>query len=159
LIQTYRLAFTDSITTAFRPRGAAGRWNSKGVVVVYTAEHPALAALEMLTSWDDYENFGNYHLYRCEFSDEAVADALGDIYVTGIDVRHKPATRKFGDQWVQSQESVILRVPSVVVPASLNYVLNPDHPDFDRIVKRENLGLFRYDERILDLIERAKTTR
>ena len=63
MIHAYRLAFTDSITTAFRPRGAPGRWNSKGTVVVYTAEHPALAALEMLTAWDVYADFGRYHLY------------------------------------------------------------------------------------------------
>jgi RES domain-containing protein len=159
LIQAYRLAFTHSITTAFRPRGVAGRWNSKGVVVVYTAEHPALAALEMLTSWDDYETFNNYHLYRCEFGEDEVVDALEDVYVSGMDPVDKSATQKFGDRWVESRESVILRVPSVVVPASLNYVLNPDHPDFDRVIKRENLGPFKFDERILELINRAKPDR
>jgi RES domain-containing protein len=56
-----------------------------------------------------------------------------------MDPVDKSATQKFGDRWVESQESVILRVPSVVVPASLNCVLNPDHPDFDRTIKRENL--------------------
>jgi RES domain-containing protein len=128
-------------------------------VVIYTAEHPALAALEMLTSWDDYENFSNYHLYRCEFSEDAVLDVLDDNNVTGRDVLDRSSTQPYGDQWVASQASVVLRVPSVVVPASFNYVLNPDHPDFDRLTKREPLGLFRYDERILNLVDRGKAER
>lgn len=145
MIHSYRLAFTDSITTAFRPCGAAGRWHSRGVVVVYTAEHPALAALELLAAWDDYADFSRYHLYRCTFSRDAVSDALADFTVTGLDVQDKGATQPYGDHWTANQESPVLRVPSVVVPASYNYLLNPDHPDFDRAMTREALGPFRYD--------------
>jgi RES domain-containing protein len=44
------------------------------------------------------------------------------------------ATTKFGDAWVSSGRSAVMRVPSVIVPGEWNYVLNPNHPDFSKIV-------------------------
>ena len=156
MIEAYRLAYTDSVTAAFRPRGAAGRWNSRGTVVVYTAEHPALAALELLTAWDDYEDFGNYHLYLCELSESAIFDAVPDIQQQRMDINDLQVTRQYGDVWVKSNVTAALRVPSAVSTFSYNYLLNPDHPDFDKLVARTRLGPYRYDERLLSLMNRAK---
>lgn len=156
MTQAYRLAFTESITAAFRPRGAAGRWNSKGVIMIYAAEHPALAALELLTAWDDYEDFSNYHLYHCEIRQDSIYDAIPDLLAGDIDVHDQRTTQRFGDDWAQGRRSVALRVPSVVSTASYNYLLNPDHPDFEQAVTRIPLGLYRYDGRLLTLLVRAK---
>ena len=156
MIEAYRLAYTDSVTAAFRPRGAAGRWNSRGTVVVYTAEHPALAALELLTAWDDYEDFRNYHLYRCELPEGVVFDAVPDIQQQRMDIHDLQATRQYGDAWAKSNATAVLRVPSAVSMFSYNYLLNPDHPDSDRVVVRTLLGPFRYDERLLTLMNRAR---
>ena len=157
MIHAYRLAFTDLVTTAFRTRGAPGRWNSKGTALVYSAEHPALAALEMLTAWDAYVDFGGYHLYRCEIDDDALLDAVPDVRSGRLDVQDVEATRQCGDAWVEGRRSVALRVPSVVSAASYNYLLNPDHPDFDRSTRRSYLGPYRYDGRLLELLDRAKS--
>lgn len=46
---------------------------------------------------------------------------------------HSPTTQAFGAEWVQSQRSVALRVPSVVVPGEFNYLLNPAHPQFAKV--------------------------
>lgn len=156
MIDAYRLAFTDSISTAFRPRGAPGRWNSRGVVVVYASEHPALAALEMLAAWDDYQDFGSYHLYRARFNADVVEDAAPDVLNGHLAVRDREATQAHGDAWVKARRSVALRVPSVVSPASYNYLFNPDHPAFDDGVTRESLGPYAYDERLVTLLVRAK---
>ncbi len=155
-VTTYRLAFTDSIAAAFRPRGAPGRWNSKGTIVVYTAEHPALAALELLAAWADYEDFGRYHLYRCRIGEDAVLDASPRLAASGLELGDLGATRAFGDAWVASKEAAALRVPSVMAPFSYNYLLNPDHPDFESRIEREAIGPFRYDARLLELLESAK---
>lgn len=44
------------------------------------------------------------------------------------------ASRNFGDAWIKSSRSAVLRVPSAVVPEEFNYLLNPAHPDFSRLV-------------------------
>jgi RES domain-containing protein len=38
-----------------------------------------------------------------------------------------------GDNWVRSERSAVLKLPSAVVPEEFNYILNPSHPDFGRI--------------------------
>jgi RES domain-containing protein len=38
-----------------------------------------------------------------------------------------------GDNWARSGRTAVLKLPSAVVPAEFNYILNPAHPDFARI--------------------------
>jgi RES domain-containing protein len=38
-----------------------------------------------------------------------------------------------GDAWVASEASPVLRVPSAVLPAEPNYLVNPLHPDLDAL--------------------------
>ena len=44
-----------------------------------------------------------------------------------------PSLQQLGGDWVKSGASVILAVPSVIVPRELNYLINPRHPDFARL--------------------------
>jgi RES domain-containing protein len=54
--------------------------------------------------------------------------------------------RNIGDEWVKNMSSVVLEVPSVLVPAESNFLLNPVHPDFSRLVVGEPVR-FAFDER------------
>lgn len=117
---------------------------------MYTAEHAALAALEILAGWEVYASLQGYSLYRCTFDEALLEDALDDL-----DARDRAQARAYGDAWVRETRSVALRVPSVVAPESFNVLLNPDHPDF-RQVGVEPLGPFSFEERIAALVERAK---
>jgi RES domain-containing protein len=54
----------------------------------------------------------------------------------------------FGSEWAQQNRSLVLYVPSVVIPEELNGVVNPNHPEFARVkmtIERD----FHYDPRIL----------
>jgi RES domain-containing protein len=44
------------------------------------------------------------------------------------------ALARLGSDWVRSRRSLALSVPSAVVPQERNYLLNPAHPDFARVV-------------------------
>lgn len=59
-----------------------------------------------------------------------------------------PEIRAFGDAWVKQARSLLLRVPSVIIPDEYNFVLNPAHPDFDDL----EIGApaaFTFDPRLL----------
>ena len=144
------MAFTENLSAAFRPRGAPGRWNSEGVVMVYTAEHAALAALEILAGWELYASLQGYSLYRCTFGEALVEDVPAEL-----DIYDKGETRAYGDAWVRERRSVAIRVPSVVAPESFNALLNPDHRDFQKVML-ELLGPFNFEDRVATLVERAK---
>ncbi len=39
----------------------------------------------------------------------------------------------YGADWLDGARSAVLEVPSALVPPEMNYVLNPENPDFERI--------------------------
>ncbi len=43
-------------------------------------------------------------------------------------------TRYIGDEFLQSRSDLILKIPSAVIPEENNYLLNPSHKDFKKIV-------------------------
>ena len=116
-------------------RRAGGRWNSKGIRVLYMSENRSLAVLEILvhlsTSIPD-----KYLLGTAEIPDDIPVEELSENKLsenwTTLNTREQVATRRIGDEWVEQRRSAILSVPSVIV-GERNYVLNPAHPEFIRI--------------------------
>lgn len=100
-------------------RRAGGRWNRRGTAVVYLAEHPALAVLEVLVHLD------------------LPPELLPDDYVMMcVELPFRPETPSFaqpynpetaGNTWLRTGETPLLRVPSVLVPHAHNLLLNPVH--------------------------------
>lgn len=150
LIKSYRLAHTESLETAFQPSGAPARWNSKGTVIVYTSEHLALAALEILNYWEVYPALDGYSRYSSQFNERLCEH----LELKDLDLNDEAQTREIGDEWIANGSSLALRVPSVALPG-YNYLLNPNHPDW-RTVKTAALGLFEFDERVNRMIELGK---
>ena len=74
-----------------------------------------------------------------------------NVYITSYDqlraVQGDLEPQTLGDRWIESETSAVLRVPSAVVPSEFNYVLNPRHRDFPRIVAEIGIP-FTFDERL-----------
>lgn len=126
-----------------------GRWNSRGVAVVYAAQSQALAVLEMLVHLDAADLLMSYVFIGIRLEEEMISDLTeADL---PLDWRSEPPPsrlREIGDIWVASNSSLALRVPSAVIPAEYNYILNPKHPDFKR-VKAGTAIPYRYDPRLV----------
>jgi RES domain-containing protein len=43
------------------------------------------------------------------------------------------ATQTAGDEWFESRRSAVLGVPSVIVPETRNFLINPEHVDAAQI--------------------------
>lgn len=121
---------------AFEGEGArihGGRWNSPGRPAVYTSETRALATLEVLAGLGGTNQLPSYALIDVSFAEVLVEDVAHPL-PSGWDARPPGhASQGVGDAWLIGTRSAVLRVPSVVVPAEHNYVLNPAHPDFAKI--------------------------
>ena len=133
----WRLTHQDYRETAFSGRGSrrfGGRFNSRGTPVVYTSESLALALLETLTGLQRYDQLYRYVFFRVALPAELIAELGEEELPTGWR-SHPPseASQQLGDDWAEEKSSVALRVPSVVVPYSYNYVLNPRHPSFEQV--------------------------
>lgn len=113
-----RAAFADLSGEGARLYG--GRWNSPGRPVVYTAENPALAILEV-----------RVHL---DLDPDLIPDdyVLMEIDVPEMEVEElaippdDPGTA--GDDWLARAATPILKVPSFIAPRSFNLLINPAHP-------------------------------
>jgi len=126
------------IPTPFDGTGASrvgGRWNSCGVPVVYCSESQSLATLEILVHIEDPALMGSYSLFPVEFDPSLVLVAGEDIDLPEGWDGHPAgaASRSVGDDWAFSNRSVILKVPSVIIPSESNYLINPYHPDMDKL--------------------------
>jgi RES domain-containing protein len=113
-----------------------GTWHKKFAVrdtrLVYTCEHPSTCLIEIMV------NMGGSIV---------LPDELYMLEIIGLeenDIRRLPSlpenwhktphlTQKIGMDWLNSHESLALRVPSKVAYESYNILLNPLHKDFDKI--------------------------
>ncbi len=102
----------------------AGRWNRLGTPIVYCADHPALAMLEMLVHFDPQELPDNYRLLEIAIPDgiEAAEPELADGWRDD-----EVVTRNAFESFRRSARSPVLRVPSIIVPNCSNLLLNPEH--------------------------------
>lgn len=113
-------------------RRAGGRFNSPGQPVVYTSESLALAQLEILVNLPTDRLLAHYAAFRAEIPESQIETLRREELPENW--RQSPApdsVREIGDQWIQSERSLGLRVPSAVVPAEDNVLINPSHPAFE----------------------------
>ena len=128
---------------------AGGRWNSTGVRVVYLGSSLALAALELLAHIDYERALDAYVAIPVDF-DEALLLTLDEASLpAGWATSEGLAdAQSVGDAWVGSRASALLAVPSRLITAERNVLLNPDHRDAAAVVSGERRP-FRYDPDIL----------
>lgn len=126
--------FADSAFSGEGARQYGGRFNSPGTAVVYASESFALALLETLTGLERYRQLRSYVFFRAHLAGERVSEVSETGLPDGWDQHPPPSqAQQMGDRWASSGKSVALRVPSVVVPYSDNYLLNPAHPSFEDV--------------------------
>lgn len=136
MTRAWRIVREDHGYTAFDGEGAwrfGGRWNSRGTRTVYTSATLSLAALETLVHLNPPVAF-KYVAIPIEF-DEALVEtfATSDLPDDWNEEPPPPSTAEIGDRWVKESRSAVLELPSVIIPAEPNYLLNPAHSDFKRI--------------------------
>ncbi len=132
-----------------------GRWNPKGVNMVYSSGSIALACLEFLVH--------NYHLLSTaniclvkiivNFPSpilEYKANELPEYWNLQLGTQH--ATQKIGRDFIMEGIDYVLKVPSAVVPGEFNILLNPYHPRHAQTKIVELIDPFVFDKRILDLV-------
>lgn len=116
-----------------------GRWNRPGRPLVYTADTPALAVLEVRVHLDLPPDLipPDYVLLRID---------LGTVAIEALDAMPSdPAA--FGSEWLASGRSPVRRVPSAIVPEQTNVLINPAHPAA-RSIAVVSERPFSFDERL-----------
>lgn len=136
-ITAWRITAKKYAESAFSGEGAkeyGGRFNSVGTSLVYTSESLSLATLEMLTKINDRRRLAERISLPVTFEDKHILAYEEEDLPEDWDARpYGPASQQIGDEWAEAKESLVLRVPSVVVPREHNYLINPEHPDANEL--------------------------
>lgn len=150
-MQFWRICRQRYAAEATRGEGArlyGGRWNSRGVRVVYASTSLALAAVETFVNLEPNLRPADLVSIQGEIPD--------GVQIGGVDLNALPerwyetrdeSLRQFGDDWVRSGQSVALLVPSAAIRGEWNVLLNPVHAEFTKI----NFGVperFEFDLRM-----------
>lgn len=148
----WRIVKTKYAETAFDGEGArlhGGRWNSPGTRVAYASDSSALAVLEVLVNLRDDSLLSSYSLITATIPDKLVDTLDRAVLPDGWNSSPvPPSVQAIGDQWVKKRASLALLVPSAVVEAANNVLINPEHAKFDRF-EIVTIDQYRFDERLL----------
>jgi RES domain-containing protein len=152
LTRVYRVLRKAYAQTPFDGEGAycyGGRWSSPGTRVAYASEHESLAMLEYFVHLDADDPPPDLILAAADISDELVRERIERKRLPNHwrDAPAPPELASFGDDFVRRAECALLLVPSAVAPSENNWLINPAHPDFRKIVVIESEPLI-YDSRL-----------
>ncbi len=116
-------------------RIAGGRWNHRGIVVVYTSETLSLAVIELFVHLDIIEAKFPLVYFPVEIPDVVKIEEINPDNLPRSWQEEPPPdeTKDLGTLWVNKAGTAVLKVPSVVIPGEFNLLLNPAHPDFKKI--------------------------
>ena len=149
-MNVWRLVATPHADSAFDGEGAArytGRWNPRGVRMVYTADSLALATLEL-----SVHLAGARMVYAAiEVAiDDALVGALPEVQLAKGWAEDPALTQRLGEKWTRSFSSLALRVPSSLVDArsrECNVLISPAHPQHESIEEVQRFEVV-LDERL-----------
>ncbi len=111
-----------------------GRWNAKGAAVVYAAGSPEQACRYLLrhlgAAFLKLQLFGIRPIY-----------VPGGVSVKVLSTAHLPSkwmdpkvSCRIGSAWLKSRETCVLCVPSASILGLHDYLLNPEHPDYKKVI-------------------------
>lgn len=133
----WRITTARFAASAFSGEGArlyGGRWNPKGFPVIYMAESRSLALLEMLVQDDPLR--ANYVLIPATLpkSLSITKISIAELPSDWRCLSNRDALQAIGQDWLTQGQTAVLSVPSAVMPAERNFLINPNHADFKQIV-------------------------
>src|SRR5699024_7137235 len=143
---------TEKYAYSLTASGVANRWNKNQEYVIYSGNHSALSALELMAHRSSIQVNRNSKIMFIELS---VSEAdiktieIEDLAMNWKSIKAYPRLQQIGSKWYQSQESLILKVPSVLIPIENNYIINTMHPLFSERVSLLKTADFFWDKRLL----------
>ena len=125
-----------------------GRWNSKGIPVLYTAASRALVVVEIAVHVPIGIIPINYYLAIIDVPDKDILKInLSDLPSNWNTNPFIKETQAIGNSFIRSNDHLVLQVPSATVAGDYNYLINPRHPEFKK-VKIKSINSFVFDVRL-----------
>ena|ERR1035437_3293353 len=150
----YRITLKQYSKQLSAPR-LAGRWNGGGRKVIYFAESMALAFLENMVRKQCVGFNDHFKTMILEIPDDLKIQTIKLVTLPKgwREFTDYSKCQPIGNKWYDAGALPLLKVPSAVLPESLNFVINSLHPEFKKIKLLKVTDLIP-DERIEDLLKK-----
>ena len=135
VLTAYRIGDPDGAYPIFDATGSKlypGRWNRAGSPVLYCSEHYSTVMLEKLAHGGGRLPPNQHHI-EITIPNGVSYEVLAPSHLPGWDHPSCAPSRAWGHDWQRRRRSLLLLVPSVVARMERNVLINPEHPEFDRL--------------------------
>ena len=123
-----------------------GRWNSVGLKVLYTSQYISLTILESMVHLRTDLIPSSQFLLSIEVPEKDIITISTSKIKEGW--ANEPGYSQWiGDQFINGNQGLVLKVPSAIVPEECNFLINPLHRDFKK-VKLNSTEPLRLDKRL-----------
>jgi RES domain-containing protein len=149
----YRIVQDKSRTKDLSGTGAfrrGGRWNSKGVYMLYTSENSSLALLENIVPFD--QDIMPPQMFIMEIAikdDKLIYEPAEFEYPKNWRLLSSLANQDIGDLWMREKKWLGIRVRSAINPTEYNVLLNPLYPKFHDLAEIKSVRELPVDDRII----------
>ena len=125
-----------------------GRWNPKGIPVLYTGESKEIALLETIV------HIPPLFIPKLDMLTIEIPNSI-------LEFKHEHLPKNWnkypapsnlaeiGKKWALEAQHLALKVPSCIIQTAYNYILNCNHPDYNKKVKIVDQKRFHLDERLI----------
>ena len=133
-------------------KGAAlkgARWNSAGTEIIYTSSNRSLAMAEVAVHFTLATIPGDYMMITIFIPDDVSIKVVKekDLPKNWNSFPYGSATQIFGNDFINENKYCLLKIPSAVTKGDFNILINPLHPEFEKI-KIILIEPFPFDHRI-----------
>ena len=125
-----------------------GRWNTPGHYLIYTAENNLLAALEVAVRIPLTQISTDYIMLPVHISDKE------EMYEPRLPKdwnRKYEFTQHIGNNFIENNKALVMKVPSALMNNTHNYLINPKHKNFGKVKVGKPQSLI-FDERLLKMM-------
>lgn len=150
-MEVFRIS-KDTYAHTLSSSGSANRWNTKGQQVIYTGSSRSLSSLELVVHRNSIQPASTYKMMVISIADDDYL--VKQIHCTDFPSNWRSlagysALQAIGSTWYNSQETLVLKVPSAIIIYEYNYVINTEHPDFRDKVQLVRTEDYFWDSRLL----------
>lgn len=132
--------------------GSTNRWNLKGQLVIYAGSSRSLSSLELIVHKGAVKPAFLYKVMVISIADD-------DYLIKQIKINELPINwrsiaayselQNIGSDWYNTRESLVLKIPSAIIPLEYNYIINTEHPEFSTKINLVRMEEYFWDSRLL----------
>jgi RES domain-containing protein len=150
-MEVFRIS-RESYAGRLSSSGSPNRWNLKGQNVIYAGASRSLSTLELVVHRSSIVPTIKYRVMVISVTDDErliKQIPLKDLPNDWRTLAAYSILQAIGSEWYVVKKTLILKVPSAVIPKEYNFIINTEHPQFKKHIQLIKTEDYFWDERLI----------